>query len=369
MRGRLRALHGGDGSLRWERWTNHPLVGPALARTGDTVFAASADRSLTAWRVDDGTLLWEMTVPERHEVPQTRATTRVAAAGNRAVVLHGKSLFAVNALTGELLWEYARPEPVRFAGLLEIGRTQVYMAEVLPPPPGPPPRPGPPPPRDQQPGLRCATRVLSLLDGTLQWTSEEHAAAVPASDGATSLLERDGIVYTYGNGLYALDAATGALIWSQPATPTLQGSALALWQDLLVAVYFSDLGAYTRASGTPVWHVSARPPATSPGTFDQVLVMDDTVFTVHGVGSQQAGCIEGRDPTTGAVTMTWPEDPNVLMSHVAWRFHGTDGILFVPAAGSKGDHLQAVRVADGRELWHTELSCHSDALLAVPASA
>ena len=48
MRGWLRALRGGDGSLRWERWTNHPLGGPALALTGDILVAASADRSATS---------------------------------------------------------------------------------------------------------------------------------------------------------------------------------------------------------------------------------------------------------------------------------------------------------------------------------
>ena len=187
---------------------------------------------------------------------------------------------------------------------------------------------------------------------------------MPASDGATSSLERDGVVYTYGNGLHALDAGTGAVIWSRPATPTNQGSALAIWQGILVAVFFLDLGAYTRASGTPVWHVYGRQPATSPGTFGQVLVMDDTVYTVHDAGTQQAAYIEGRDPASGTVTMRWPDAPMTGWSDVAWRFHGADGMLYIPGY----DGLHAARVADGRELWHTELSCAADVLLAIPVS-
>jgi len=369
MRGRLCALHGGDGSPCWERWTGHPLAGAGLALTGNIVIAASDDRSLTAWRVGDGAPLWEVTLPERQEMPPARGATRVVATSNLAAVLHGKSVFAVNPYTGALLWEYACPDPVRFAGLLGLGRSQVYVAEILPPPPSPPQRPGFPPSRDQQPGLRCATRALSLKDGTPQWTTEEHSAALPASDGATSLLERDGAVYAYGNRLHALDAATGALIWSQAATPSLQGSALVLWQDLLVAVYFSDLSAYSRLSGTSIWQVSARQLATSLGTFNQVFVMGDTVYTVHGVGSHQAGYLEGRNPVTGAVTMQWPDEPTMLRSDVAWRFCGVDGVLFVPNSDSTGENLHAIRATDGKELWQTRLSCQSDALLVVSATA
>jgi len=139
-----------------------------------------------------------------------------------------------------------------------------------------------------------ALYALSVGDGSLEWSTPVDAGTdpvTPAVDGET--------VYTGGEALQAVDAATGETRWradydiTAPATVT---------GDRVVVGSGTAIRVFGRADGTELWHndVETYGNLESPAVTNPPAVTDDTIYAVADrgltalslTGSQQRYTVE-----------------------------------------------------------------------------
>jgi outer membrane protein assembly factor BamB len=384
--GSLRALAAHDGAPRWTRETGHPFGGPALVRVGDSVVAAALDGYVCALALDDGALRWETTIPEVEQDADPMGGKRVVTNGAVVVVEHGPKCTGHDPADGHIVWRSgAFPDGVpapRGRWLLGVGVEYAYILQMEYPAAPPPPTstaptaptastasstasttPGPPLGRVLP---RFGTTALSTWDGTPQWFLEDRESPRgPAWDGAPSLVEADGVVYTYGQELRAVEAAIHhppRWAWEYlPENPIGGGGGMLAVGGAAVVVANEDyLGAFRRDTGTPLW---AERGARREGYFEVfsgLTTLGEVVYVGRGL-STPGFRIEARAAATGEARWAWPEDPTILRFDDAWRFCGAGDTLYVPSA----NHLWGVRAADGAQLWHRELPTNFGAFLAI----
>src|SRR5215472_14389932 len=110
-------------------------------------------------------------------------------------------IFAMDIVDGHTVWE-ARPGVFTYAWwLLTVGAEHVYTLQIehLPARPNPGALSQPHPSAQLPPHAPSfVTTAFSTWDGTPHWFAHEESAVEPPWDGASSLVEADGVVYVYG---------------------------------------------------------------------------------------------------------------------------------------------------------------------------
>ena len=216
----------------------------------------------------------------------------------------------------------------------------------------------------------CVTNVHSARDGNLQWFLHHETALEPAWDGASSLVEADGVVYTYGRGLHAVEAAIHhPRRWTQANLPeNPMGGMLAVGHATVVVTNERFLGAFRQDTGAPMWaETSAQWEAKQYEWYAGVLALGETVYVgrvrERAGGSLPRVSLEARTEATGAVRWAWTEDSTLLHHHDGWRFRGAGNTLYIPSR----NHVWGLRATDGTLLWHRELPVAGEAFLAISA--
>jgi outer membrane protein assembly factor BamB len=366
--GTLCALDAQDGATRWTRACGHPFGGPVLVRVGDYVVAAALDGYVCALALEDGTLRWEMTIPDVVPSMEPNSRRRVVTNGEVVVVEHGKRYTGHDPSDGRIVWVAGASSEARGWWLLGVGAEHVYLLEVqhLASPTQPPT----PPPPTYRP-RRFLTTAISTWDGSLQWfLNDEQSPVEPAWDGASSLVEADGVVYSYGQALYAFEAIIGhpPLRWTWEYLPARPAPGmLVVGHEAVVVVGGSYLGAFRRDTGTPLWATKgARREDGYHHDFTGLLALGEAVYAGGLIDNEPLGGyqIEARSEATGAVRWTWTYDPTLLRPDDAWHFRGAGDTLYVPSR----NHLWGLRATDGKELWHREFPDAFYAFLALATS-
>ena len=349
--GSIQALHAHDGSTRWTHRSAHPFMGRALARLADSVIAEAADGSVVALAIEDGTVHWETTLPDATLIPDPQGGLRVAASRTRVVIQHGRQCFCLNAADGHIVWRGA-PSPVSRFGWWVLAATEEHVYVLA--------HEGP---------QHYVTTALSAWDGTPQWGTSEQSAGEPSWDSTPSLVEGDSVVYTYGNGLHALEASTGRLLWSQADIPHFPVGSLAIWRDEVVVLADRLLGAYRRDTGAPMWsETSPRADAYYEG-FDGVQVIGDLIYSGHASPALGGYRVEARAGETGAVQWMWPPQTEIdpgryVRNDHSWRFCGAGDTLYIPSL----EDVWAIDAAVGRQRWRWAIdSAEPKAFLAIDA--
>ncbi len=360
--GTLYALDAQDGSLRWTRACGHPFGGPVLMRVGDTVVAAAFDGYVCALALDDGALRWEMTIPDVQTIDSVSGRRRVVTNGEVVIVEHSKNCTGHDPATGRILWYAGNSPDSRGWWLLGAGREFAYLLDME--------RRAPPP--DATPGPLIAkpptflTTAIATWGGTLQWFLHDESPLEPAWDGASSLVEADGIVYSYGRGLHAIKAMPShPVLWTWEYLPNNpMGGMLVVGREAVVVTGDTYLGAFRRDRGTPLWAEKAeKREGFLYQWFSGLLALGEAVYVGRVTHDEPMPRIqiESYAETTGALHWTWATDPTLLNLNDAWRFRGAGETLYVPSS----DHIWGLRATDGQELWHRELSATPTAFLAI----
>ena len=205
---------------------------------------------LSALRLEDGRPLWQQPLGDNEVTAPIAATVR--GAGRLFVGSTNGNIYAVRADDGRLLWQHTEHDAVRSPpAFLDGERPLVVMASKY-----------------------GAVRALDAETGREVW----HHKTGDRITGAPAVLPIGGrlavVVGSYDRGLYALDAASGALRWRYTArggvfsSPALApgGRPLVLvsaWDHLLHAVGLED-GAvrFTTFTGRPLWNVAGLDEST-----------------------------------------------------------------------------------------------------------
>jgi len=198
----------------------------------------------------------------------------------------------------------------------------------------------------------------NLTTGNVVWRHKDAARFYESNGGpgprATPTLS-NGRVYTHGaTGIVnALDANTGALVWSRnSATDT--GAALPGWgftssplviKDQVIVAASGRLVAYDIATGTPRW---SRKTGGGGYSSPHLMTIDgvDQIVLQHGAGAMSVA------PADGAVLWqhTWETGVAIVQPVLA----GPDAVVIVggDAMGGRGMRRLAISYGDGG--WHAE---------------
>lgn len=195
--GVMQALEPETGTVLWEYRHGSGRHGLPVYAEGRVYFVTYLDQNwLQALDAGTGKLLWRQ---------QVKGGSDLAVGGGRIYLSSGDGLQVFARETGALLWESSIPKA-------EGWRIQefAYSGEVL----------------LMARGTGHKLLALNAATGERLW---EAPGGIPAV--------REGVVYTYDDGLAALDLHTGALLW-RAALPLWQGAS----PDLLLAGKYLVLG-------------------------------------------------------------------------------------------------------------------------------
>jgi outer membrane protein assembly factor BamB len=266
------ALNASNGAVRW----HYPFVPPALEMSlplivGSTLYVGVGE-SLVALNAETGELLW--TQPLQFKGNDYAALAMTSANGVLYITASGYStgnmiiqgdihLFALRANNGKLLWNvttnavdlfYYDADPSTLAPVVANG--VVYMSTLI------------------GVGGTDGARLYAMRasDGKPLWRYDILNRPQPSNgvidDSAQAVMfsqpiVADGMLYTSNlNEVLALSAATGKVIWQQPAAIADQPAGLALANGTLI-VHTGDTTypgladtvlAFSASNGTQLWH-------------------------------------------------------------------------------------------------------------------
>ena len=219
------ALRAGAGTLLWQ-YSFHDGIptGPAQVANGMIYFSMTQNTNpqggvVGALRGSDGSLAWSQPVTGRPHIFALTGQTVYVAFGPDPM---NAGVEAFGAIDGTILWKNPQqifPFPVLADGV-------IY---------GNGPRPG-------------QTIALDASSGKALW---QASGAFPSS--TSEPVEENGAVYTIGNGINALRASDGKLLWTHPATCQFpsQHPLLAIGNTVYYAYH------YVQAIGKEAYHVYA----------------------------------------------------------------------------------------------------------------
>ena len=237
------ALYVKNGRQAWQ-YTTGDIVTSAPTVYGESLYVGSADQYLYALNAVTGQLRW------RYKMTGTVFST--PAATDRAVyAVSGGNMYALDAATGRELWVFGAFGPTAVAN-------DVLFTGM---------------------GIDCSVRALAAETGLPLWTF--------ATGGTIhGLTAAGGVVYAGSDDgyLYAINAATGAEIWSYPAGGAVRsGIAVANGE-----VYFGSDDQYVyaahAATGKPKWSYRTSGPVQSGvAAVGRTVVAGSIDGTVYGL--------------------------------------------------------------------------------------
>lgn len=195
---------GADDELRF---VATPIVGDGV------VFALDTESELTAYRLDNGDTLWSLDL-EPEDDDEGHIGGGIAYERGRVFVATGFGVvFAVDAKTGEVVWQERIGIPLRVPPTVRGGR--VYIVTV-----------------DNN------LIALDARDGKTLWTHQGNQESASLLGGASPAVDNGLVVVPYSSGeLYALRADTGRV----------------QWQDNLVSIRRTDaVASLAQIRGRPV---------------------------------------------------------------------------------------------------------------------
>jgi len=205
----------------------------------------------------------------------------------------------------------------------------------------------------------------------------------PVGDSVvTSAAVVNGVVYVEGNdNIYALDAYTGAELWSYPMTYHEMYSSPAVSEGVLFAGVAGKLLALDASSGTEVWSYPTENPKdrviSSPAVVDGVVYVgfpEGTLYALNASTGSKIWDYTTKDMGNGVAIQSSPAvvdgvvyfgsgDSNVYALNAftgkkLWNYTTGLPIVSSPAVsddvvyiGSGNDNLYALRAATGKKIW------------------
>lgn len=270
-----------DGSIRWTSTLGDSayVAAPAVAADG-TVYYKQDDGTVRAFSTT-GAQLWTYSVPGEEG---SYAGPAITIDGTLIVPANDGALHALSP-DGNLLWQY---QPLTATATADT--SGIYTSPSI----------------DAQGNIYASSlngTVFSVTDeGQLRWVFRTPAAGENVS---SSLALGDGRAYfaSYGGFLYALDQASGAMVWRASIEAQARSSSPAIAADgsIIVGSYanklfrFSSDGQQIRAWSAGNWFRS------SP------TLADGRIYVGNGDGKIYAFDLEGVGPAPINETYPWPQ--------------------------------------------------------------
>lgn len=220
-------------------------------------------------------------------------------------------------------------------------------------------------------------RAFDAATGAVVWS-----ALLPGQFMFTSMpTVRDGVIYTGGAGsggtVYAVNANTGALLWTQSVANGDYSSPAVTTEGVYVSYACPNVYKLDPATGAVIWHYApgcSGGGGKTPALYNNRLFVRDSTGTIHDIfnGSLIGNFVAKNTPAFSGSRGFFLDGPNFFGSFgtlrardvdtnaVLWSFAG-DGTLqsavlvvndFV-YVGSANGRLYAVNAATGQQVWTT----------------
>ena len=311
-----------------------PDLGIKLTRAGDTLMGTFANPLLRVELRRAGELPPVPALPPLPPAPAiawSRAlgakiwASPIAADGIVYVGTADGKFHAVRAADGGEVWQWAGPHPL-FGEALVTGDSVCFVDED------------------------CELVSLARADGALRWRVKLHGEEFVATPGeknptfnrrTATPVAFDGTLYvgSMDHGVYALEAATGNMLWRHDAGAPIY-AAVALRGDELVAGCFDGtVLVLDRCSGAEIARTKVGGPIASAPVFaGDTIVVGSRDYLLYGL-KRTSLAVAWR----GSFWFSWVESvPRVV-----------DGVIYV--GGSDYRRVSAINPATGAARWVTDV--------------
>jgi outer membrane protein assembly factor BamB len=218
---------------------------------GGVVYTGSSDKNIYALNASTGALLWQYTTG------RLIASSPAVAGGAVYAGSTDEKVYALDAGTGALLWTYNAGSEVRSGPAVAHGR--VYIAD--------------------QDGELFA---LNATSGDLVWnyeTGEEIVSSGPVVSGNTVYIR------TTGGILYAIDGSTGTLLWNRPGADSVESAPAVASGTIYIGDWDGTVSALDAGTGEMLWNYTAGGPVRNSPSYANGIVYagssDGTIFALN----------------------------------------------------------------------------------------
>jgi outer membrane protein assembly factor BamB len=273
------------------------IYAPPLVQ-GETVYVASYQGQLFALDGATGKLPGEKAIFKGGAVVGAPVLD-----GEVLYLASGPRLYALNPLTGQPLWPKPFQAGDRIWGSPVVDGDTIYLGS-----------------------LDHHVYALSTKDGSVVWEYEAGGAIA-----SSPTLGDGGLFFSAFDGLYALEADTGALRWQLPSRSWFWGRPLFFEGKVFAGSQDGKFYGLDASTGKPLWE-----PVATGGPFYCAPAMGDGVLVI---GSDK---VYGLDPERGQVL--WARE---LGAPVAGDLVVVEGVAYVQA---KNLTVFALKVKGGEDL-------------------
>ncbi len=300
--GYVRCLDPQSGAVVWSVKTGSRFYAGASVVNG-VAYVPGGDGVLYALRVATGERVWE------YRANEELVTVPVVREGKVFVASQAEAVFAVDAATGKWLWQYRREAPsgfsVRGAAQPVVGDGLLYMGFAD--------------------GFFAA---LGIDDGVIRW---ERRLTISGGTqfmdvDSTAVLDDDGHVFaaSYKDGLYALSAATGDIVWSASRAGL---NSLLIRNGVIFAGGDGALTAIETRAGHVLWTIDLSE-KTSKGARGSNAGQAATMLR-DSIAVPTSTAVAFVDPTTGKVQSAWNPGRGVTATPLRFQSSHFGSRLFV----------------------------------------
>jgi outer membrane protein assembly factor BamB len=219
----------------------------------------------------------------------------------------GPSVFALNATTGEQVWNYTRVTWISSSPAVADGR--VYFG-----------------------GFDTNVTALDAATGAFVWNYTTGFMLAASSPAVV-----DGVVYIgggYGYGFFALNATTGAKNWSFLTGGEVHSSPAVAGDIVYVGSYDDKVYAFNATTGAKIWEY-----LTGSDIFSSPAVVDGVVY----IGSNDNN-LYALNATTGDQIWNFTTGWWVVSSPAVF-----DGVVYM---GSYDGNVYALNATTGAKMWN-----------------
>jgi outer membrane protein assembly factor BamB len=306
------ALDVATGHVRWARHLTTSPGGIQIASTGDLIFVVDFFGTITAVRMEDGTVLWSRS-GHRGVDNQPAADSGILFVSSSGDASSHGYLDAYRAMDGALLWEHdAGVNSHVDLGAAANGVLYTNNSQEV--------------------------DALRGTDGTTLWRENTPPGPVPP------ILAGNAIYLNNFGEVYALNAASGALLWhyKPPLLASPSDLTAGAGEGLVFAGNSLRLNALHAADGTLAWHDDYHGLVWGPSYANGV------VYVSSITGSMSL--LYALNPSTGSQIWSVP-----LHGNTSWPAVLNGDMLYLSRSDGEtaqpAGYLYALSPSNGAELW------------------
>lgn len=347
--GSLQAIQAETGAIVWEQDAAHSSAIGSGGYAQGLVVLLFLDGYAQGRDASTGALVWENQVFPLGNLQASDCRTQTSQA--HIVLVYGKRTAMLRPTDGAVLW--SQHSSAFQVGVLGLSASYVFLAEIYPPTPISRESTSDDATQRELHRAILPTIVTSSFEvntGNKLWSTSLLPVNLAPRDGGVSLVDDGEVIYLCANGLYAISAQAGTVIWKLDRPTPTRAAELIKLHDIVVWISTS-LATAVDIKGRHILWQEEVPLRDANGLaveqYDRLFGWNDAIYTGHSHFNPGSFVIEKRHPRTGAIQTTFPPQNLALDPQSAGNVQQAGSVLVIPAT----DAVYAFDAPTGKRLW------------------